>query len=112
MFLPPQKNMRALATRAQAASNLARLLREFPTAASRSATIAVVEVGHGIVDAYLGLKSLSSATRSRVMHSAKRMRTGTLLVLHPDVIHGAFDTRFHGAALSIEIVGFRPPERL
>jgi hypothetical protein len=47
--------MRALATLAQAALNLARLLREFPTAASRPTAIAVVEVGHGILDAYLGL---------------------------------------------------------
>jgi hypothetical protein len=54
-FAPSQKIMRALATLAQAALNLARLLREFPTAASRPTAIAVVEVGHGILDAYLGL---------------------------------------------------------
>jgi len=100
--------MRALATRAQAALNLARLLREFPTAASRPTAIAVVEVGRGILDTYLGLNWWSSAVCSRAMYSAKWIRAGTLLVLHPDIIGNTFDTRFHGTPLSVESAAFLP----
>lgn len=41
------------------------------------------------------------------MYSAKRIRSGTILVLHPDIIRDTFDTRFHGTPLSVEIVGIR-----
>jgi hypothetical protein len=41
------------------------------------------------------------------MHSAKWVRAGTILVLHPDIIRNTFDTRFHGTPLSVEIVGIR-----
>jgi hypothetical protein len=39
----------------------------------------------------------------------KRTRdaSGTFLVLHPDITRSTFDTRFHGTALNIEIIGFR-----
>jgi hypothetical protein len=59
-----------------------------------------------VSDAYLGLNLCGSALRSRAMHSAKLASAGTILVLHPDIIRGTFDTRFHGTPLSFEIVGF------
>jgi hypothetical protein len=66
-----------------------------------------VEVGDRILDAHPGLNLSSSAARFRAIYSAKRVRTGTILVLHPDIIRDTFDTRFHGTSLSVEIVGIR-----
>jgi hypothetical protein len=49
--------MRALATRAQATLTLARLLREFPSAASRPAAMAVARVGPRSGDEYSRLSA-------------------------------------------------------
>jgi hypothetical protein len=67
--------MRALATRAQATLTLARLLREFSSAASRPAAIAVVRVGPRSGDEY---SRLSAA----LLHFRGGHRNGVLPVLN------------------------------